>query len=365
VELRFLLAIFILVALLEPALGTLSKTPRFFQACAKRHALRQHPIPAKADPQGVRMLRHLSFVALTVALTVAGARNALAEEWQPLVDEPSRADLFARFIVPKTKDQDDQARAAALLGPFMFPVDTTYDKTKNRPRDNAIFGIDISHYEGTNIHFDQLKQQNVRFVYAKATQGVGYKDGRFEEYWAALAALSPDNRVSRGAYHFLSSSGDGTAQADRFLKFLEENGGLKSEDLPAVLDLEWDIATKNGPDRWQGQEPDEIIDKVLAWLGRVEEKTRKIPIVYTAKAWWRDRGIPEEKFARLSHYKVWVADYSKSSHAVETPVVPNHSHFDLWQFTEQAQLSTGYGGKLDANIYYGSDKKFISDFQIR
>jgi lysozyme len=311
------------------------------------------------------MIRHVSFVALTATLAVVGARNISAEEWQPLVDEPSRADLFARFIVPKAKDQDDQARASALLGPFVFPVDTTYDKTRNRPRANAIFGIDISHYEGTNIQFDQLKQQNVRFVYAKATQGIGYKDGRFEEYWAALAALPPDKRVSRGAYHFLSSSGDSIAQADRFLKFLEENGGLKSGDLPAVLDLEWDIATKNGPDRWQGQHPDEILDKVLAWLKRVEEKTGKTPIVYTAKAWWRDRGVAEEKFARLSHYKVWVADYSKSSHAVEIPVVPNNSHFDLWQFTEQAQLSTGYGGKLDANIYYGNDKKFVSDFQIR
>jgi lysozyme len=311
------------------------------------------------------MLRHVSFVALTVALTVVGARSISAEELQSLVDEPSRADLFEQFIVPKAKDADDQARAAALLGPFVFPADTTYDKTTNRPRPNSIFGIDISHYEGAKIQFDQLKQQNVRFVYAKATQGVGYKDGRFEEYWRALAALPPDKSVSRGAYHFLSSSDDGVAQADRFLKFLEENGGLKSGDLPAVLDLEWDIATKNGPDRWQGQGPDKIIDKVLAWLKRVEEKTRKIPIVYTAKAWWRDRGIPDEKFARLSHYKVWVADYSKSSHAVEIPVVPNNSHFDLWQFTEQAQLSQGFGGKLDANIYYGDDKKFISDFQIR
>jgi lysozyme len=311
------------------------------------------------------MPRLVGFVALTVALGVVGARNISAAELQPLVDEPSRADLFAQFIVPKAKDLDDQARAAALLGPFVFPIDTTYDKTANRPRANAIFGIDISHYEGAKIEFDQLKQQNVRFVYAKATQGIGYKDGRFEQYWSALSALPPDKRVSRGAYHFLSSSDDGTAQADRFLSFLEENGGLKPGDLPAVLDLEWDIATKNGPDRWQGKGPDEILDKVLAWLKRVEEKTRKTPIVYTARAWWRDRGIPEEKFARLSHYKVWVADYSASSHAVEIPVVPNKGHFDLWQFTEKAKLSQGFGGNLDANVYYGDDKKFISDFQIK
>jgi lysozyme len=303
--------------------------------------------------------------ALAATMTFTAAGHISAQELQTLVDEPSRSDLFEQFVVPKASEEDKQAQAYALLGPFVFPSDTTYDKINKQPRSGAIFGIDVSHYEGANIRFDGLKQQNVRFVYVKATQGIGYKDGRFAEYWASLGALPADKKVLRGPYHFLSSSGDGIAQAESFLKFLDQNGGLQPGDMPPVLDLEWDIATKNGPDRWQGHQPDEIIDTVLAWLKRVEEKTHKIPAVYTARTWWRDRGIPEEKFARLSHYKVWVADYSKSSHAVEVPAAPNKSHVDLWQFSEQARLSSGYGGKVDANIYYGSDEKFVSDFQIK
>jgi len=317
-----------------------------------------------ARQMGDQMKRYVCAFAFAAMMTGIDAKSLSAQEWQTLDDEPSRADLFAEYIVPKKID-DKQAHATALLGPFVFPSDTTYDKIQDRPRADVIFGIDISHYEGSTFRFDGLKAQNVRFVYAKATQGIAYKDGRFAEYWAALAALPPEKRVLRGAYHFLSSSGDGLEQADRFLKFLEQNGGLQPGDLPPVLDLEWDKATANGPDRWQGHKADDIIDTVLAWLKRVEEKTGKVPVVYTARTWWRDRGIPEEKFARLNHYKVWVADYSKSSHAVEVPVAPNKSHFDLWQFSEQARLSTGYGGKVDANIYYGSEKKFISDFQIK
>jgi lysozyme len=295
-------------------------------------------------------------------MTVLGSVNSVsAMEWQTLKDEPSRADLFEQFIVPKNTSN----QAFELIGPFVFPADTTYDKTKNAPRSDALFGIDVSHYEGATIRFDIMRDQNIRFVYAKATQGVGFKDGQFADYWAALGALPAEKKVWRGAYHFLSSSDDPVAQADSFVELLNQSGGLQPADLPPVLDLEWDIATKNGPDRWQQHNPDQIIQIVLAWLDRVKARTQKIPIVYTARSWWHDRGIPEEKFALLKDYKIWIADYSSSSRAVETPGVPNNSPFNLWQFSEAAVLSTGYSGKLDADVYFGDDLKFVNDFQIK
>jgi lysozyme len=305
-------------------------------------------------------MRHGLFALMIT--TILGSVDAVsAMEWQTLKDEPSRADLFQQFIVPKNRGE----QAFELTGPFVFPVDTTYDKTKNAPRSDALFGIDVSHYEGATIRFDIMRDQNIRFVYAKATQGVGFKDGQFAGYWAALGALPAEKKVWRGAYHFLSSSDDAVAQADSFVEFLSQNGGLQPADLPPVLDLEWDIATKNGPDRWQQHDPDTIVQMVLAWLDRVKARTQKIPIVYTARSWWHDRGIPEEKFALLKDYKVWIADYSSSSRAVETPGVPNNGSFNLWQFSEAAVLSTGYGGKLDADVYFGDDLKFLNDFQIK
>lgn len=306
------------------------------------------------------MSKHAVRLVLVLAVTLGGLDSVSAQQWQTLENEPSRADLFARFVVPKSRPE-----GFALLGPFVFPTDTTIDKTTNASRTDVIFGIDVSHYESADIRFDMMRDQNVRFVYAKATQGVGFKDGRFADFWAALGALTAEKKVLRGAYHFLSSSDDPVAQADSFLKLLDENGGLKPDDLPPVLDLEWDIATKNGPDRWQTHAPDAILDAVLAWLARVKDKTQRIPIVYTARSWWQQRGIPEEKFAVLKDYKVWIADYSNSARALETPAVPNKSGFDLWQFSETAKLSTGYGGTLDANVYFGDDLKFLKDFQIK
>jgi lysozyme len=245
---------------------------------------------------------------------------------------------------------------------FKFPDDALKDEGK--PRANSIFGIDISHYTGRNFSFDSLKEQNVRFVYAKATQGVRYKDDLFGLYWQALHDLPAEKRVLRGAYHFLSSSADGASQADTFLNVLEKNGGLKDNDMPPVVDLEWDITQSDRSDRWQSHSPDEIIEITLAWLKRVEEKTGRIPVVYTARTWWRERQIPEESFGKLGHYKVWIADYSRSARATETPPTINHSHWDLWQFSETAELSRGYSGSLDANIYKGTEDQFASDFQI-
>jgi hypothetical protein len=53
-----------------------------------------------------------------------------ADESQILKDEPSRADLLQHFIVPMIKgDQESE-----LIGPSVFPTDTTYHKTKHSPR---------------------------------------------------------------------------------------------------------------------------------------------------------------------------------------------------------------------------------------
>jgi hypothetical protein len=58
------------------------------------------------------------------------------------------------------------------------------------------------------------------------------------------------------------------AQADSFVDFLNQNRGLQPADLRPVLDLEWGIATKNGPDRWQLHTPDQISARRLVrrWL---------------------------------------------------------------------------------------------------
>jgi lysozyme len=283
-----------------------------------------------------------------------------------LTDEPSRADLFQLIVAAQQPaPQPGQAIPFNLYGPFTFPADAVFDVVENKPRTNSIFGIDISHYTLSSIPLQQLALMKVRYCYAKATQGTSFKDGKFAGFWSGLGQLSGNAAVHRGAYHFLTAAGAGLDQAKTFVKFLNDNGGMKPTDMPAVLDLEWDIVRQGGPDRWVGQDPDAIIQKALDWLKYVGEQTGRTPMLYTARAWWRERIGSEQKFSRFDGYKIWIADYSKSSRAVEVPGVPNGAPAALWQFSESAKLAGGFAGSVDANIYKNTEDKFYSDFNLQ
>ena len=296
--------------------------------------------------------------AVHIVQSLADSRMALGGA----VPFGAKALIPDKAASPLTEDFTPADLSSLHKRPFRFPRDTL--DSDGRPRANLIFGLDISHYNGRNFRFDTLREQNVRFVYAKATQGVSYKDDLFGLYWRALSEVPAEKRVFRGAYHFLSSDADGAAQADTFLSFLENNGGLKENDMPPVVDLEWDVTQSDRNDRWQSHRPDDIIDTTLAWLKRVEEKTGRIPIVSTARSWWLERGIPEESFNKLSHYKLWIVDYSHYAPATETPPTINHSRLHLWAFSDTAELSQGYDGPLDATVYKGTEERFLADFQV-
>lgn len=320
-------------------------------------------------------IRNITALILTVMLP---SMTGLAQDKSPeqsddgfrsLVDEPSRAYLFKFIEAAAERDNppgDAEARSLAVNGPFNFPDDVTIDRVENKPRLNSIFGIDISHYEGPNFKFEGLRDQGVRFVYVKATQGINYRDNLFSKYWASLDALPQDKSVLRGAYHFLSAGLDGASQADSFVKWVEKNGGFKDTDMPAVLDLEWDIPAGGTPenDRWAGHSAEEIIGTALAWLHRVEEATHKAPIVYTSRQFWIDRHIPESNMDRIApHYKIWIANYSKSARAREVPTKINNVGETIWQFSETARISVGYDKSVDANVFKGTEAEFIAALQ--
>jgi lysozyme len=244
----------------------------------------------------------------------------------------------------------------------VFPADTLVDTIHNVDRKDSIFGIDISHYTPSNLPFAQLASQNIHYVYAKATQGAAFKDPKFAQFWDAMGKLPDNEKVFRGAYHFLSASDDPELQARRFVAFLNLHGGLKADDLPPVMDLEWDKASANAGDRWGKLKATAIESRALLFLQTVEQLTGRTPIIYTARSWWRSVGIPDADIQKFSQYPIWIADYSKSALAVEVPAVPNKARPTLWQFSESAKLSGGFSAGLDANIFYGSETDFLSTF---
>ena len=94
-----------------------------------------------------------------------------------LLEEHTRQMILSS---PRAKKMSAQSveQLAAKQPSFNFPHDALY-KQNNVPRQNSIFGIDISHHQGAKFPFSGLAKQSVSYVYVKATQGTGYKDAIF------------------------------------------------------------------------------------------------------------------------------------------------------------------------------------------
>jgi hypothetical protein len=156
-----------------------------------------------------------------------------AGDWQILKEEPSRG--------PKYKGD----RASERIAPFVFqPIRPTTKRNMHRalmPPWHRCQSLRTA-----TIRFDIMPDQNIRFVHTKAGH-----PGRRIQGWPVrrlhLAPFQQKEGVAR-CQSLPSSSDDAVAQADSFVDFLNQNGGLQPVDLRPVLDLKWDVATRNGPD---------------------------------------------------------------------------------------------------------------------
>lgn len=182
------------------------------------------------------------------------------------------------------------ALTAALPPRFPFPHE----------REDAIFGIDVSHHNGDKINWELFARQKVAFVYLKASEGTKFRDPKFRGHWTTLAQ---HQKIYRGAYHFLSADDDPEEQANYFLATM---GKLEADDLPPVVDLEWDVAvrssrkwSKRDDDYWSNVAPDDILEKLLTWLTVVEKKTGRTPIIYTSRTWWNSAHQRREQVGAL------------------------------------------------------------------
>jgi lysozyme len=295
---------------------------------------------ALSHPLLMRSLR-AAMLLFVVSTCIAAAED--------LVDDYSRGDLlrYSMSIGPNPR---------AFPDGFNFPTDA-----KARPE--LLFGVDVSHYDGL-INWSSAREQEIRFAYVKATQGVLSTDNTFARNWADIRKLSDNEsrRVYRGAYHFLSAQGDAKAQAQHFLSVL---GAAQSTDLPPCVDVEWDAppgsTDLDAADRWTGLSASEIVAKIQTWLDVVEKSTGKAPVIYTQPGWWQNRVGTTDKLAK---YQIWIADYTTKSQLSEVPrKVPGYVT-NIWQFSEHGRAKTGFPTKIDVTIFRGSQQEFLTAFAL-
>lgn len=230
--------------------------------------------------------------------------------------------------------------------------------------DQRQMGTDIDHDAGS-VDWSAVKSTGTNWVYCKVSGGfsnTGYdfQDPGFANYWPQLEQA----KLARGTYCFFDLNADGKTQAQLFLKLLNAAGGLKADDLPPCLDIEWTPSPSNVPfpsnNQWQ--------EEALAWLSYVEQETGRIPIIYTGLS------MAQNNFdSRFSKYPLWVARYPTED--TITPTLnpyPNYApdnvgpwkNWIIWQYSESGIIS-GIGPGQDLDILVGTVQDLVAETTVK
>jgi lysozyme len=203
---------------------------------------------------------------------------------------------------------------------------------------SRVWGLDVSHYQGT-VSWTSVAHKGYKFAFIKATEGASSTDPEFSANWTGAKVAG----LIRGAYHYYDPGSDPQQQAEHFLSTVWPNG-LELGDLPPALDIE----------TTGGQSAEEVVKGIQVWLSLVQQRTLRIPILYTNRGFWD--GLATQQFG---DYPLWVAEYG-----VAAPSLPaGWSKWDFWQFSQtgKVEVKVEVEGKetskevdVDLDVYQGS-----------
>jgi GH25 family lysozyme M1 (1,4-beta-N-acetylmuramidase) len=145
----------------------------------------------------------------------------------------------------------------------------------------------------------------------KATEGTGFAPQWFQQNWPKVREAGGDRYGTtwfRGAYHFLKFNQDGAAQADFYLKTIDQAGGWDTGDIIPIVDVELgndgskDAAKRNS--NWDAS-AQQIIDCTGAFARRTREVSGQQVMLYGNGA-MRDKGIAD----RMDCDWLWIPRYT-------------------------------------------------------
>lgn len=200
-------------------------------------------------------------------------------------------------------------------------------------------GIDVSYWDA-GIDWPKVRATGQRFVIAKATEGITYKDPTFDDNWFGAKSAG----LLRGAYHFFRCNVDAKKQADYFIdyvKTVKDNG-----ELPPVLDLETN----------DGMTKEKIVPAAKIWLDRVEAAFGKKPIIYSGQYFLQDfliqPGGGPPPWAK--DYPLWLAQYPNQYVDGAKPFLPRGWFaWTMWQYSDKGVVN-GINAAVDMNVFNGT-----------
>lgn len=178
-------------------------------------------------------------------------------------------------------------------------------------------GIDVSDWQGA-VNWKAVHDAGYSFASAKATEGTGNVQDTFAANCAGIEAAD----MLMCAYHFMDWTQDGVAQAEHFLSVYQPKTG----DLPPMLDCE---GTTN-------LAPMEAVDKIAAFIHRVEEVTKKRCLLYMGYYFWQDALGATDGF---DGHPLWLAQYVADPN-IDAPSIPHvWPGMTFWQYSETGNVA--------------------------
>lgn len=225
------------------------------------------------------------------------------------------------------------------MGDLLVPGSSSQAVHEVAPVGETTFGIDVSYYQG-DIDWNAAAADPsgaVKFAIIRASDGLGFRDPKFEENWAGAKAAG----IVRGVYQFFRSDEDPVAQANLMLEMM---GALEPGDLPPTMDMEStdgvDAATR--------------IARMHQWFDVVDAAVGAPAFIYTGGYFWDDNVGTDE----FNHHPLWHAGYTGGS--APTTVSNAWSTWHFWQYASSPDPGidgrnvAGIDGNVDQNRFNGT-----------
>jgi GH25 family lysozyme M1 (1,4-beta-N-acetylmuramidase) len=189
---------------------------------------------------------------------------------------------------------------------------TSLSFTTSSCGNSAIYGVDISHYNGS-VNWSTVYAAGKIFAFAKATEGVNTDDNTFT---TNMTSSNP-NGVILGAYHLgrpdFSSNNSPTNEANHFLNVAANY--LGNGYLPAGLDMEPAYIDAYIA---QGHTYNDLAQWINSWCSLVHNVSGKWPLLYVTKCY----AVNLRSYyngAINSNIKLWIATNNISTDPAGSP----------------------------------------------
>ncbi|MBT9372284.1 glycoside hydrolase family 25 protein [Rhizobium sp. CSW-27] len=250
----------------------------------------------------------------------------------PATGMPVPLERPVAFAVPSVPAQPAIVRERIYRHRFKDAKPINFGRAS--PRNHAVHGVDVSRWQG-EIDWPTLRTQGANFAYIKATDGGDHLDPMFRDNWRGAHAAG----IKRGAYHFFYWCRVASEQAEWFIRNVPRDPSA----LPPVIDVEY-----NGDSACKRRLSTALVrEKMQVFMDRLERHYGKRPIIYTAPDFYEDhlRGA-------FPNHHFWL----RSVAAHPSKVYPGRNWL-FWQYSGSG-LSQGVDGKIDLNVFRGSEEEW-------